>query len=56
MRGMDDAAGGVDSASSNNKTKKATKMFIPETNNALLHSSIHTFTGSTIDRGFERAH
>lgn len=29
MRGMEEAAGGVDSASSRSSTKKATKMFIP---------------------------
>ena len=31
MRGMEEAAGGVDSASRSNKTKKATKIFIPGT-------------------------
>lgn len=30
MRGIDEAAGGVDSANNNNRTKKATKIFIPE--------------------------
>jgi len=29
INGMDAAAGGVDSASNSNRTKKATKMFIP---------------------------
>ena len=31
IKGILEAAGGVDSARSNNKTKNATKMFIPET-------------------------
>ena len=31
MRGMEDAAGGVDSARSSSRTKNATKMFIPAT-------------------------
>lgn len=30
MRGIDEAAGGVDSANNNKRTKKATKIFIPE--------------------------
>ena len=38
MRGMDDAAGGVMSASSSSSTKNATKMFIPATR--LYHSYI----------------
>jgi hypothetical protein len=29
IRGMDEAAGGVDSARRRSRTKKATKMFIP---------------------------
>ena len=32
MRGIEDAAGGVDSARRSSNTKKATKMFIPEKN------------------------
>ena len=49
MRGILDAAGGVDSASSNNKTKNATKIFIPETQKSYLKKAkFAIFTQHTV--------